>query len=306
MIPLTLVVLLAVILPLLSAAIIATASFVAVFVIIIVSQVVKTSQKLKRAGGVSGLIANLHAQATTLPPSRQYPGLAPMWKTQTLLWSGVGISLLGLLLLGGGWFAQHDHIRQVRLLETEGVTTTARITDKTISSSDDSDTYYIHYTFTAVVDDQRVEINRKTSVSEQFYDRVEYGGALPVVYARSDPRVVRIQALYTPGKVEYWRLIILGGLGMLCCWLAWRIFRTYGDAHRLDNEGVQATVRVLECYVDDSDSDSTSYYVIYELPGFGPIRQSVDAGRYRQLTVGDLVRVTYLPDQPKIFRPQWH
>lgn len=280
-------------------------STVAMIVFITFSQFVRASRKSKRADGVSGLVANQYAQTAALPSSRQYPGLAPIWKTQILLWVGVGVSLLGLLLIGGGWFAQQDHIRQVRLLESEGVAATARITDKTISSSDDSDTYYIHYTFTALVDDQRVEINRKISVSEQFYDRVEYGGSLPIIYARSDPRVVRIQALYTPGKVEYWRLIILGGLGMLCCWLAWRIFKTYGDARRLDNEGVQATVRVLECYVDDSDSDSTWYYVIYELPGFGPIRQSVDVGRYRQLTVGDRVRVTYLPDQPKIFRPQW-
>jgi hypothetical protein len=189
-------------------------------------------------------------------------------------------------------------------LQTEGVETIARITDKRISSSDDSDTYYVYYTFTASGNDERQETSRKDSVSEDFYDQVEYGGSLPVIYVRSNPTIIRIRALYTPGRVEYWPIVIFGGLGLTCCLLSWALFKDYRTAQRLDDEGVPTTTPLLDCWQEET-SDSVLYYVAYTLPGVGPVRQLVEKAMYDRLHVGDAVRLVYLPDRPKTFRVQW-
>ncbi len=244
------------------------------------------------------------AQADALPPSRQYTIVAPTWKTTTVRNVSLMVFLLGLLLIAGGGLAQWDQIRQERLLQTEGVETTARITDKRISGGDDSDTYYVYYTFTAVGNDEKWEIGRKDSVSEAFYDQVEYGGLLPVIYVRSNPRILRIRALYTPGRVEYWPLVIFGGLGLMCCLVSWVLFRGYRTAQRLDDEGIPTATPLLDCWQEEN-SDSVIYYAAYELPGVGPVRQIVDKATYERLHVGDALRLVYLPDRPKTFRVQW-
>jgi hypothetical protein len=171
------------------------------------------------------------SQNTTRPPAHLYPVVFPTWETNKVLWGGGVLNLLGLLLIGAGWFAQQEHIRQIRLLESEGVITMAQITNKTISSGEDGDNwYYIHYAFTAVMDDRQVEVNDESRVPMVFYDRFEHGDDLFVVYARSEPRIVRIQALYTPGKMDYRWLISLGGVGLFCCFLAWGVFSNYDNA----------------------------------------------------------------------------
>ena len=271
---------------------------------VLLYQVLKGRGAFRRNGGIQETLKQWQAQAEALPPSRTYPLVAPTEKAATLRTISLLVLLLGLLLIAGGGLAQWDRIHQERWLQTEGVEAIARITDKRISSSDDSDTYYVYYTFTALGNDERQEISRKDSVSEDFYDQVEYGGSLPVIYVRSNPKIIRIRALYTPDRVEYWPLVIFGGLGLMCCLVSWLLFKNYRTAQRLDDEGLPATAPLLDCWQEEA-SDSVTYYAAYELPGVGPIRQSVDNTTYARLHVGDVIRLVYLPDRPKAFRVQW-
>ncbi|HNT75068.1 MAG TPA: DUF3592 domain-containing protein [Anaerolineae bacterium] len=268
---------------------------------VIVYQITKA---VKRAGGVQGIANQMQAQAAAIRPAWHYPIAAPIWPAGTALGCGVAMALLGLVLVGGGWFWQQYLIREMRLLQNEGVVATAVVAAQRISESDDSETYYVTFAFTAVANDQRVDVRREVSVPESFYERVEYGSQIEVVYARSDPRIVKIRAMYTPGKVAYWPLILLGGLGALCLFFAWLLFGTYRNARRLDEEGLTTSVVLVDCF-EHSDSDSTSYYVAYELPGGGPIRHTVEKKIYDRLSAGQTFRLAYLPDNPKIFRPLW-
>lgn len=259
---------------------------------------------VKRSGGVQGIAAQLQAQVAGMRPAWQYPIVAPIWPAGTALGCGVAMVLLGLVLVAGGWFWQQHLIREMRLLQNEGVVAVAVVTAQRISESDDSETYYVTFAFTAGANDQRMDVQREVSVPESFYKRVEYGSKIEVIYARSDPHVVKIRALYTPGSVVYWPLILLGGLGMLCLFFAWLLFGVYRNARRLDEEGITTSVALLDCF-EHSDSDSTTYYVAYELPGGGPVRQIVEKKIYDQLSAGQTFRLTYLPDKPKVFRPLW-
>jgi hypothetical protein len=278
--------------------------FVVLFVAIILFWIIKAGKTLQRAGGLQGIAAQIQAQAASLRPALKYPIVAPIYKARTALTTTVFLLFVGLALLAAGWLIQRHQIREVRLLQTEGLVVTARVTDKDISEGEDSDTYYVSYSFSGVAHDQRLDINRRDSVPQSFYDRVEYGGKIDIVYARSDPRVIRILALYTPGKVAYGPLIILGGLGMVVLLLMLAFYGQYRKAVRLDNEGVPANVMVLDSFKHE-DSDSVSYYVAYELPGAGPVRHSVAKNVYEQLVIGDTVKIVYLPDMPKVFRPVW-
>ena len=275
-----------------------------IVVAVLFYQVLKGRGAFHRNGGIQETLKHWQAQAEALPPSRTYSLVAPAEKAATLRAISLVVLLIGLLLTATGGVAQWEQIRQERLLQTEGVETTARITDKRISSGDDSDTYYVYYTFTAVGNDERREISRKDSVPEELYDQVEYGGSLPIIYARNNPKIMRIRALYTPGRVSYWPLVISGGLGLLCYLSSWALFRSYRTAQRLDDEGIPTTTPLLDCWHEEA-SDSVFYYAAYALPGVGPVRQIVDKPTYDRLRVGDTVRLVVLPDQPKTFRVQW-
>ncbi len=266
--------------------------------------VYQMTKAVKRAGGLQGIANQMQAQAAALRPAWQYPVVAPIWPAGTALGCGFSLGLLGLILVAGGWLAQQHHIREVRLLQTEGVVGVASITRQRISESDDSETYYVTFAFTAIANDHRVEVRKEVSVPESFYERVEYGSQIEVVYARSDPHVVKIRAFYTPGKVEYWWLIGLGSLGALCLFFTWLLLGVYRNARRLDAEGLVARVTLLDCF-EHSDSESTTYYVAYELPGVGPVRQGVEKKIYNRLSVGQTFNLVYLPDNPKLFRPLW-
>ncbi len=278
--------------------------FFTIFTFLFVYRIFQGLQTFRRSGGVKGVVSSIQAAAAAMPPSRSYPIVSPTIGTGVALWIGVILVVLGLLLIVGGGLAQMNHIRQVRLLDSEGVVMRALITDKSISEGEDSDTYYVHYVFSAVVQDQRIQVEKKDSVPESFYDEVEYGSDLEVIYVESDPHIVRIRALYTPGKVEYWWIIVLGGLGLMCWLVAWGMSKNHANARQLDDQGMPIVTRLLDLYKEES-SDSTSYYVAYELPGVGPIRHAVDERVFVRLKVGDTIRLVYLPDRPKVFRPQW-
>lgn len=99
-------------------------------------------------------------------------------------------------------------------------------------------------------------------------------------------------------------MLLLGGSGLLCVALVKTPFEKYQAARRLDREGVTGTVPLLACFAGAADDD-TAFYVAYELPGIGPICHPVAYRIFRRVRVGDALTVTYLPQQPRLFRPCW-
>ncbi len=48
-----------------------------------------------------------------------------------------------------------------------------------------------------------------------------------------------------------------------------------------------------------------NHYVVYKLSPNMKICHLIEGRLYRRLKVGDSVRVRFLPDDPRIFRPNW-
>jgi hypothetical protein len=279
--------------------------FIAVFSLLVTVLIVKqVTGAVKRAGGVQKIKQQMQARKAGQHLAQTAPLATPAGQAGTTLGSAVFIGALGLILLVGGWLAQQHHIREVRLLQNEGVVGDAVVTAQRISESDDSATYYVTFTFTAIANDERVEVQREVSVPSYFYHRVEYGSKIEVRYARSDPKIVKINAFYTPGRIQYWWLIGASGTGVLCLGITWSLLGAYRQARRLDKEGITTAAVVLDRF-EYSDTESITYYVAYALPGAGPIRHPVEKGVYDRLSVGQTFNLAYLSDKPKVFRPLW-
>jgi hypothetical protein len=128
--------------------------------------------------------------------------------------------------------------------------------------------------------------------------------SVEVIYARSDPQIARMMAHYEPGKVSYVPIIVGVIAAVVDALLLSWTYKRYQNANRLEVEGVPGTVTVLDFY-EESDSDSTSYFVAYALPDGQQIRHSVSRKIYQTLTVGDAIRIIYLLDDPRVFRTEW-
>jgi hypothetical protein len=208
-----------------------------------------------------------------------------------------------VITVGVATYFQRENVRQAELLQSEGVVTRATVVALEIGEDDEGDeTYYVTYSFVSRPDrPEEREVTRSESVPYDLYKRLEEGGWVEVIYAPSDPEVARITAEYKPGAVNYLPGI-LGAVVALPSLVAllW-FYSRYRRAARLDEEGAAATVEVLDMY-EDSSGDSTSHYIVYQLPGGVPFRTSVRGSLYRRLRVGSHVTVRYLPDDPRVFR----
>lgn len=260
---------------------------------------------IEAAGGLEGLKA-LQVRMMEEQPAAAVPVVTPVGRVQTarLLWLCFACS--ALLSFGLGGFFQYRAIRNAGLLESEGVTTRATVAKTHISEDDDGDeTYYVTYTFDAQSPEAGAQqVKRKESVPYELFLQAEEGGGIDIIYAGSDPEVARIMANYEPGKVSYLPIFLGGILGLVDAILAVPFYRRFRNAMRLDLEGVLTTTPVLDLFTT-SDDDSTTHYVAYTLPDGQKIRHGVATTIYAQLHVGDLIRLVYLPDNPKIFRPDW-
>jgi len=259
------------------------------------------TKQIQAVGGLEGLKA-AHLQMTEEHPARVLPVTTPTGKVEsTRLVLGITVFCV-LLSFGLGAFFQSRAIRTARLLESEGVVVTAAVTARSISEDDDGDeTYYVSYTF---VIPSGETVKRKESVPYRVFAQAEEGGQIDAIYAHSDPKVARLMANYTPGKVSYLPAIIGGIVGLVALLLALAFSRAYRNAVRLDAEGFSTWAPVLDLF-ESSDSDSTTYYVAYTLPDGQKIRHAVKPAIYQRLHEGAQIRVVYLPDTPKVFRPEW-
>jgi len=232
--------------------------------------------------------------------------VAPVGRVENTRRLWLILALSAVLLVGAGGFFQYRNIRSARLLESEGVTVRATITEKYISTDDDGDeTYYLTYTFSAQSPDAgSQQVKRKERVFYELFAQVEEGGRIDVTYARSDPKVAQIVANYIPGDVSYLPIFLGGIMGLVDVLLASAAYRRFQNAVRLDAEGIPATATVLDLFAT-SDENSTTYYVAYTLPDGQQIRHSIRPALYKQLHVGDPIQLVYLPDNPRLFRPEW-
>ncbi|MBN1580521.1 MAG: DUF3592 domain-containing protein [Anaerolineae bacterium] len=272
--------------------------------LLVVGLILVFSRQFKSSGGLAGLQQKAQAMIAQ-QPALAYPIRTPIGAAatyRTLVWI---LGAIAVVLIGVGIFFQVREVNRVRLLEREGVVTTATVSGREISESDEgSDTYYVSYTFRVVVDDRWEQIDREESVSYDLYRQSEEGSDIQVVYAPSNPQIARIQAQYVPGRAEYWPIILSGALGLFCLLLVAVFRRQHQNATRLDAEGITTTVTLID-RLESSDSDGTTYYLAYTVPGLGPIRQVVIKHTYDRLHNGDAIRLIYLLDNPQVFRTLW-
>ncbi|MBN2389869.1 MAG: hypothetical protein JXR84_04050 [Anaerolineae bacterium] len=261
----------------------------------------RVSRRLKNIGGVEGLRQRLQQELKASAPV--YPAVSPTPTPGKALGCSMAVLLLMVATMAVGAFVQQREVREVRRLQTEGVVAVARVDDKKVDrDSEDGDTYSIYYTFRAVAPNGATrDYAQWEDVPLAFYNRMPVGATLEVVYVPGAPDINRLRKFYTPGKVRYWGIFIGLGAALPCLALGAGQLTRYRNARRLDDEGMQVTTRVLDHYTH-TDSDGNSYYIIYELPGVGRVRQAVTRKVQAQLSPGSPIRLTYLPDNPRIFR----
>jgi len=261
-------------------------------------------KRIRAVGGIEGIRQHIQ-QRVAENLARAYRQVAPTWRTRTALWVSLITLAVGLAFLAGGVVWQVHKITETRLLSAEGIQIAATVIDATISENDDGDANYtIRYTFEAVANDTRQEITRKQSVPRSVYTQLEKGGAVAVIYAASDPELNRILATYQPGHTTYLPMIVLCSISMGLFLLVFVFLRQHAKALRLDTEGVTANLQILDRYID-TDSDSDTCYIAYQIPGAEVIRHSVAKETYQRLSACTTVTVRYLPGDPGVFRPIW-
>ncbi|MBN2004188.1 MAG: hypothetical protein JXA21_12600 [Anaerolineae bacterium] len=258
------------------------------------------ARKFQNAGGVEALRQKLQESKI---PTKVYPAVSPTPKPRTALGCSVILVMLMIAAIAVGVFVQQKEAREVRLLEREGVVAVATVGDKKIEHGSDNDEIpYIYYTFRAVTADGATrEYGQWKSVRSSFYNQTDIGATLEVVYVPGSPNINRLRDLYTPGKMQYWGVLIAAGIALPCLALGAGQLNRYRHARRLDAEGMQAITRIMEHYTEE-DSDGNTYYIIYELPGMGPVRQATTRNFQARHPVGSSVQLLYLPDNPLIFR----
>ncbi|MGC9397092.1 MAG: DUF3592 domain-containing protein [Anaerolineae bacterium] len=276
-----------------------------VFILSALKMFSKVKRDVEAAGGLEGIKA-AYVRAAEEYPASALPVATPVSKTKTARTLNLIFAFSLLLSCGVGGFFQVRAIRESALLEDEGVVTTATVVEKHISEDDDGDeTYYVTYAFGASSPEAGTQrVQRKESVPYEIFAQFREGGKVEIIYAPSDPKVAHVMAKYEPGRVSYLPGIIGGIVGLVDLLLLIAFYRRYQNAVRLDTEGLVTTTTVLDLY-ESSGSDSTTYYVAYTLPDGQQIRHSVGQKIYKTLHVGDAVKIVYLSDNPRIFRPEW-
>jgi hypothetical protein len=272
-----------------------------IFGLVLIMSVVMLFFRFKRQAAQQGGLFAEAERRRSQHPAYSFSEARPAPPSGAAFGIALGLLLATFAVFGIGILFQMRQIREAQLLEREGVPGQATITERsTYESEDGSDTYYIHY----MLRGEGWQVTRRESVPRSMYRTAEPGAPIAVIYAPSNPQISRIAARYRPGAVSYMPLLIAGLVALVFGLMALFFFSQYLKASRLDEQGVLAPVKILDMYTS-SDSDSTTHYVAYRVPGGEPIRHSVQSKIYRRLAVGDQVTVRYLLNDPTLFRPEW-
>jgi hypothetical protein len=207
-------------------------------------------------------------------------------------------------VVGIGIFVNEQ--RDYNRLSQEGVTVRGTITALEIDDSGDSTSYYVSYQFTASLNGDPTQVNARESVSSSFYNDLETGQKIDVLYAASDPNLSALKAEFGPPNV-WFSLIFVGmgswfvliGLGMMYSGV-----KTMSELNRLRFLGRQVQAIVFDRWQDRDSEGDVTYFVAYAFK-VGPSQQIVTAAEqnsklYQKYRIGDIVTVRYVPSQPTI------
>jgi hypothetical protein len=179
------------------------------------------------------------------------------------------------------------------------------ITKKSVyHASKGGNSYYISYAFTTN-ENHASRISDTMRVTYWFYSSVDQGGPLAILYVRGEPEIHRVQKLYTLGDFSPLPGLVGGGVILVALFFIWMLIREFDRAWRLDRAGVVGQAWIMDLLVETSDKGRLTYYVVYEVPQAFVVRHTIGRDRYDQLKVGLTVPVRYVPDDPRIFRPEW-
>jgi len=249
--------------------------------------------------------------APTLPPE-----LANLKRPKIKAMSSIGglsILLFAIpwtlcILLGFFVFGFHflnEFITYTRL-NNEGMTAQGTVTNMVVDDSDDSTVYNVSYRYTASVNGDRTNFESTDSISESVYNKLEMGGNVDVIYAKSDPKTSAIKADWSLPDLRALAFVsIFELIGLALGFWMLKIGATAGSNYlKLRSKGEETQATIFDAW-EESSSDSTSYYVAYayQVPQFGKqiftnAEQSMQA--YKKLNIGDRAPLRYLPDDPKI------
>ncbi len=148
------------------------------------------------------------------------------------------------------------------VINQQGMTTTARYIDRRMSSSDDSDSYYVTYQYSL----NSTDYTREQQVAKALYNNAEVGGRVEIVYARSNPQIAAIEGTNNLPLSLLIFSLIWNAFVLIPIWLGIKFYRQY---KLLEREGrlVQGEIlRVMHSLDSDGDFILKLEY-IFQVPG---------------------------------------
>jgi hypothetical protein len=176
-----------------------------------------------------------------------------------------------------------------------GVITEAKVVEREIDHSGDSDSYYVTYAYSARLPDQsRQSFTNYDSVSYSDYQRYEPGTYLLIRYLKHEP--ANSTSKWHQGWI--WQLIVGYGIALFLLWLVcFRLPRSYRNRVRtILTQGKVLLGRVLTIVGEEDDDGNYKIKLTYEFtaPTTGRLHRIVFAE-----TCNDLKRKTLpAPDTP--------
>jgi hypothetical protein len=254
--------------------------------------------KIKAAGGIGPYLEQVKVQQAQFARERP-PTINQTMRLGTALAGSVIFFVLGSAVLAGGIYFQWQVSTRSWRLQSEGVKTWATVLEKRVDEdSDGDDTYYLRYRWT-LADGKGTRREVESQVSDPVYQAVEAGQPIEVIYVPGSPEIVKVTADYHPEQQNFWPIGVGLGVGLVFFLLMGLDLDAYLKGLRLQAQGQEILVPLLECYI--ISDEGTSYHVVYELPGVGKVCTSVSKKDYERVTVGTTVALRYLPENPRIF-----
>ncbi len=242
-------------------------------------------------------IASLHPPRPSGPPNVA----GALWLA---LWALVPtISLLWHVAAGYAEMVAYNR------LSSEGIVTTATITDLKVRSTDDTSDYYVYYEFQASINGNVTLVRGRDQISETLFRGLGQGQPIEIVYWSADPSLSAVRAQLRPVSLRWISLLggIGGGLVLLTLGGLLIVFGSLRDWMTLKQRGIPVRGTVFRKW-SYTDSDGDSYhYVAYaftaNVSGKGSrliARTEQNKKLYESVTEGDEVTVLYLPGRPRI------
>jgi hypothetical protein len=236
--------------------------------------------------------------------SAQAPAI-PLVTPGTLLANLFHAALIFWLLLGYALWPQFQ--TSWRLFQ-RGALATATVTTVVLQRADDGPSYRLCYAYqpdSASAVGTRPRIEHCEEIEWTVGQVPGVGASVSVRYVSDAPQIVSLVASASPPAellLEYLRVfaLILVVLGFLTIFPALPLLRQ--SAH-LVREGRISHGEIVDCGV--SRVGKKSYYIAYAFPGSPVMCQEVDARRFRDAKIGDLVKVRFLPANPRFSRIEW-